>query len=149
MKFFLNPSNPISESLSIKQSTNSVRVELNSHTEASLLSSKSAGRTVEYRANVNHSLFDEIHSIVKKYSGIDQIIEKLISRLGDVQSAYLVGDYAKGQDSGLIDIILIGEIDKAELEHIAERRGKDISRKIRPMVITKKELITLWNVLDM
>ena len=98
---------------------------------------------------MNHSLFDEIHSIVKKYSGIDQIIEKLISRLGDVQSAHLVGDYAKGQDSGLIDIILIGEIDKAELEHIVERRGKDISRKIRPMVITKKELFTLWNVLDM
>jgi predicted transcriptional regulator len=152
MKFFLNPSTRsyLRELASeLNESTNSIRVELNRLTEANLLSSKSEGRTIEYCANVNHSLFDEIHSLVKKYTGVDQIIEKLVSRLGDVQAAYLVGDYAKGQDSGLIDIILIGKIDKVELERIAERRGRNISRKIRPMVVTKKELLALWDALDM
>ena len=97
---------------------------MNSFTQASLLLSRGLSRTVEYRANVNHALFDEIHRIVKKYIAIDQIIENIISRLGDVQSAHFVGDYAKCQDSGLIDIILIGKIHKVELEHIAERRGE-------------------------
>ena len=36
-----------------------------------------------------------------------------------------------------------------ELNRIAERRGKDISRKIRPMVVTKKELRSLWEQLNM
>ena len=61
----------------------------------------------------------------------------------------MVGDYARGIDSGLIDIILIGKINKVELDRIAQRRGKDISRKIRTMVVTKKELHSLWEQLKM
>ena len=36
-----------------------------------------------------------------------------------------------------------------ELDRIAERRGKDISRKIRTMVVTEKELRSLWKQLNM
>ena len=36
--------------------------------------------------------------------GVDQIVDKLVKKLGHVKSAYIVGDYATGQDSGLIDI---------------------------------------------
>jgi hypothetical protein len=36
-----------------------------------------------------------------------------------------------------------------ELDRIAEKRGKDISRKIRSMVVTVKELRTLWAQLNM
>ena len=77
------------------------------------------------------------------------MVEVLIKKLGDVKTAYLVGDYARGIDSGLIDIILIGKINKMELDRIAERRGKDIVRKIRPMVVTIKELRSLWEQLNM
>ena len=80
---------------------------------------------------------------------MDRLVETLVKKLGHVESAFLVGDYAKGVDSGLIDIIIIGKINKVELDRIAERRGKDIGRKIRPMVVTKKELHTLWKQLDM
>ena len=100
-------------------------------------------------ANEDHSLFNELQSLVRKYAGVDQLIETLIKKLGDVKTAYLVGDYARGIDSGLIDIILLGKINKMELNRIAERRGKDISRKIRPMVITVKELRSLWKQLNM
>ena len=75
--------------------------------------------------------------------------ETLIKKLGDVKTAYLVGDYARGIDSGLIDIVLLGKINQTELIRIAERRGKDISRKIRPLVLTEKELRDLWNQLNM
>jgi hypothetical protein len=77
------------------------------------------------------------------------LVETLIKKLGDVKTVYLVGDYAQGIDSGLVDIVLLGDINKPELDHIAERRGKDISRKIRPMVVTVKELHALWEHLNM
>ena len=131
------------------ESTNSVRVELNRLTEAGLLSSENLGRTIQYSANVNHALFHDIHSLVEKYMGIDQVIDKLVKKLGEVETAYLIGDYARGIDSGLIDIVLIGKINKMELDSIAERRGNDISRKIRPMVVTVKELRSLWEQLSM
>ena len=38
-----------------------------------------------------------------------------------------MGDYARGIDSGLIDIVLIGKINKAELNRIA----KDVARIYR------------------
>ena len=44
---------------------------------------------------------------------------------------------------------LTGKINKMELDRIAERRSKDISRKIRPMIITVKELRYLWDQLNM
>ena len=131
------------------ESTNSIRVELNRLSKAKFLSSENAGRTIEYHANVHHPLFHEITSLVKKYMGIDQIIDKLVKKLGDVKSAYLIGDYARGIDSGLIDIVLIGNINKAELDRISSERGREISRKIRPLVLTKHELHQLWNQLDM
>ena len=131
------------------ESTNSIRLELNRLSEANLLSSENSGRIVEYRANVNHSLFNEIHSLVEKYMGVDQIIDKLVKKLGHVKSAYLVGDYAKGIDSGLVDIVLIGKINKIELTRIVENASTNTKRKIRPLVVTVKELCSLWEQLNM
>jgi len=152
MKFFLNPGTRayLRELASeFDESTNSVRVELNRLSKANIISAENVGRTIEYHANSEHSLFNELQSLVRKYAGVDKLVDTLIKNLGDVKTAYLVGDYARGIDSGLIDIILIGKINKMELDRIAERRSKDISRKIRPMVITVKELRSLWKQLNM
>ena len=152
MKFFLNPGTRAylrELALEFGESTNSVRVELNRLSKAKIITSENVGRTIEYHANTEHSLFNELQSLVLKFSGVDKIIDKLIKKLGDVKTAYLIGDYARGIDSGLIDIILIGKINIIELNSIAERRGKDISRKIRPMVLTVRELHSLWEQLNM
>ena len=152
MKFFLNSgTRGYLRGLATEfgESTNSIRVELNHLSEAKLLTSESSGRTIEYRANVDHILFSEIHSLVEKYMGIDQIIDKLVKKLGHVEAAYLIGDYACGIDSGLIDIVMVGNINKSELDRIATERGNEIHRKIRHLVLTKEELRKLWLQLDM
>ena len=152
MKFFLNShTRSYLRELAAEfgESTNSVRVELNRLTDAKLLKSKNSGRTVEYSANVNHALFGEIRSLVEKYMGVDQIIDKLVKKLGDVKSAYLIGDYAHGIDSGLIDIVLVGKVNRNELDRIANKRGREISRKIRPLVLTIQEIQQLWLQLEM
>ena len=152
MKFFLNPGTRAylrELAAEFDESTNSVRVELNRLSKAKIISAENSGRTIKYHANKEHSLFNELQALVRKYAGVDRLVDTLIKKLGDVKTAYLVGDYARGIDSGLIDIILIGKINATELNRIAERRGKDISRKIRPMVLTEKELRSLWEQLNM
>ena len=57
-----------------------------------------------FQANTEHPLFDEIHSIILKYVGIDRIITNVAKRLGDVHSVYLVGKFARGLDSNIIDL---------------------------------------------
>jgi len=153
MKFFLNPGTRsyLRElAMEFNESTNSVRVELNRLSKAKIINAENVGRTIEYHANNEHPLFKELQSLVLKFSGVDRIIDTLIiKKLGDVKTAYLVGDYARGIDSGLIDIILIGKINKMELDLVAEKQGKNISRKIRPMIVTVQELRSLWEQLNM
>ena len=40
--------------------------------------------------------------------GLEFIAEKVIERMGAVQTISLVGDYAKGIDSGTIEIVICG-----------------------------------------
>ena len=121
LKFFLNPENrsylrELADEFG--ESTNSVRVELNRLTDAGLLESHDEGRTKLYKANTKHPLFSEIRAIVTKTLGIDQLVDQVIKRLGNVELAFITGDYANGIDSGLIDLVLVGEIDRAYLQSL-------------------------------
>jgi DNA-binding transcriptional ArsR family regulator len=148
VKFFLNPTmksylRQLADEFG--ESTNSVRVELNRLTEAGLLESNVDGNTVLYQAKSSHPLFPEIKSIVSKITGIDQLIESVIERLGSVDSAYLVGDYASGKDTGVIDILLIGEVNKLYLQELIEKAEDLVQRKIRYLVMNQLELDNYLN----
>ena len=88
-------------------STNAVREELNQLKKTDLLKSEKNGRQVFYMANTEHALFPELKSMVSKVMGIDQVIDSIINRLGNLEKAYLVDDYAEGKDTGIIDIVLV------------------------------------------
>jgi len=151
LKFFLNPETRayLRELASeFGESTNAIRVELNRLTEAKLLEKGSNGRTVMYNANTGHSLFKDIQSVVKKYIGIDTLAEELVGKLGDVQAAYVIGDYAKGIDSGLIDLVLVGKINETKLKDVTAKTEKLINRKIRSLVLKKSEFPKLVKSLD-
>ena len=44
---------------------------------------------------------------------------------------------------------MLGDVNRFELDRIAEKTGHEISRKIRPLVLHKSELLGLWEQLDM
>lgn len=120
-------------------SSNAVREELNQLKRTNLLKSEKNGRQVFYMANTEHALFPELKSMVSKVMGIDQVIDSIITRLGNLEKAYLVGDYAEGKDTGIIDIILVGDIDQYHLNDLSRKTERYIKRKIRPLVLNKEE----------
>ena len=143
VKFFLNPTmkaylRQLADEFG--ESTNSVRVELNRLTEAGILESEAKGNVVQYKAKQSHPLFPEIKSIVSKMTGLDSIIEWVIQRLGQLDFAYLIGDYAKGKDSGVIDVILVGKVDKVYLNELIDKAEDLVKRKIRYIVMNQVEL---------
>ena len=142
VKFFLNPTmkaylRQLADEFG--ESTNSVRVELNRLTEAGILESEAVGNVINYKAKQSHPLFPEIRSIVSKMTGLDSIIEWVIQRLGDVENAYLIGEYARGKDSGVIDVILVGKVDKAYLTELIEKAEDLVQRKVRYLVMSQVE----------
>ena len=50
------------------------------------------------------------------------MVETIVKRIGDVQKIILIGDYAKGIDSGLIEVLLIAN--DINLEYIDELEKK-------------------------
>ena len=120
-------------------STNSVREELNQLTTTKLLKSEKSGRQVFYKANQDHPLFPELKSMVAKMMGIDQVIDSIVSRLGKLESAYLVDDYAEGKDSGIVDLLLVGDIDPYHLNDLSRKTERYIKRKIRSLVYSRSE----------
>lgn len=151
LKFFLNPeTRAYLRSLAdeLGESTNAVRVELNRLTKAGLLTASTDGRTKLYQANTKHSLFPDIHNLVKKNMGIDKV-ETIISELGTVQLALIAGDYARGIDSGVVDLVIVGEIDRNFLQHLVDKAEDIIKRKIRVLVLNKGEYDTLEDKLKL
>jgi hypothetical protein len=146
LKFFLN-SNATAYLRSLEsefgESTNGIRLELNRLENAGLLRSDSEGNKKIFRANTGHPLFREIHNIILKHVGLDQVIETVIQRLGDVQRVYLVGDFSKGKDSQVIDLVFVGDFDKSYLTQLVEKAEKVIGRKIRYLLYAPDEAQTI------
>ena len=120
-------------------STNSVREELNQLTKTGLLNCEKNGRSVLYMANDQHPLFPELKSMVSKAMGIDQVIDSIVSRLGDLEKAYLIDDYAEGKDTGIVDLLLVGGINQYHLNDLSQKTERYIKRKIRSLVLTQEE----------
>jgi hypothetical protein len=120
-------------------STNAVREELNQLTKTRLLNSFRLGRIVYYTANPEHPLFSELQSIVSKVIGVDQVINGIIHRLGELDCAYLIDDYAEGRDTGIVDLLLVGHINTHQLDDLRKKTERYIGRKIRTLVLTRKE----------
>jgi predicted DNA-binding transcriptional regulator len=142
IRFFFNPKTrsylrELAKEFNV--STNSVREELNQLTRTGLLTSQKSGRQVFYKANQEHPLFSELKSMVGKVMGIDQVIDGIVTRLGDLEKAYLIDDYAEGKDTGIIDLLLVGDIDGYHLNDLSRKTERYIKRKIRSLVLNRNE----------
>jgi hypothetical protein len=104
------------------ESTNSIRKELNHLHSAGYLKKVRTDNKIEYKANIKHPLFDVLKKVVHKHLGLEDMVETVLSRMGNVIEIILVGDYAKGVDSGKIEVFLIG--DNLDMEYIAQLEEK-------------------------
>lgn len=138
IKFFINIANRgylNSLANEFGESTNSVRKELNNLSSAGYLLKKEKDNKVIYSANTKHPMFSVLQSIVRKHLGIEKIVERVLGKIGNIKKIILLGDYAKGIDSGVIDVLIIGEnIDKKYLDEIHERIELEINRKVNFLI---------------
>jgi len=143
------------------ESSNAIRIELNRFEEAGLLHSLRDGNKKVYQANADHPLFGDIHSIIMKEAGIDRVIDKVIHRIGNLICVYLTGDFARGKDSPVIELILVGEnIDREYLARKVMQAEELVGRKVSYVVLhpdeadchllklKKTDLLPLWNILE-
>ena len=143
LKFFLNSkSSAYLRNLESEfgESTNAIRVELIRFEKAGLLKSWYQGNKKLFRANTEHPLYSNLHSLILKHVGFDKVIVNVIEKIGDVKSVFIVGSFAKGIDNKIIDLIFVGEdVDRNYLTELVLKAEKLIDRKIRYLIFTLEE----------
>ena len=123
------------------ESTNSIRKELNNLSGAGYLLKSKENNRVIYNANTSHPMFEVLQKIVRQHLGLEDIVETVIERIGDVDQIALTGEYAKGIDSGNIEVIINGpNVNNDYLNIIKPKIKKKIGREVSFLLNQKPEL---------
>ena len=113
------------------ESTNSIRKELNHLYDAGYLKKTKVNNKVEYNVNTTHPLYETLKKVVYKHLGLEDIIESVLNRMGDVEQILITGDYAKGIDSGNIEVFLVGKnLNFDYISQLEEKIENLIGRKV-------------------
>jgi VIT1/CCC1 family predicted Fe2+/Mn2+ transporter len=132
LRFFLNQNlSGYLQGLSkeLDENTNSIRVELNRLEQAGILSS---GRRKLYRVNKSHPLTSDLTSIIRKVSGIEDIVERVVNRIGeDLHQVWISGQLAMGLESDEIEVLLVGRgFDDAYISELMDKVEKKLEKKV-------------------
>mgnify|MGYP001463482388 CR=1 FL=1 len=74
------------------------------------------------------------------------MVEAIVNRIGDVQKIILIGDYAKGIDSGLIEVLLIAnDINLEYIDELEKKLKNNIGRKVVFWTESQDEGILLYD----
>ena len=125
----------------LDENTNSIRVELNRLEQAGILSSELEGRRKLYRVNEQHPLTENLTAIVRKVTGVDALIDRVVGRLPGLDQVWICGKLARGVQSDIIECVLVGEeLAEDYIEELCSRveelTGKtlnaQVSAEVRP-----------------
>ena len=115
-------------------SSNTVRLELNKLSDMQLIKEHTEPlntKTKHYTVNTKHPMFKSLRGVILQHVGLDQIIENVLDKLGNVDKVYLTGDLALGKNSPFVDLVMVGDIDKIYLYNLIEKAENLIDKKIR------------------
>jgi hypothetical protein len=153
VKFFISQANKghlngLASEMS--ESTNSIRKELNHLYDAGYLNKSKSNNKIEYTVNAKHPLFKTLQKIVYKHLGLEDIVDVVLERMGDVSQILIIGDYAKGIDSGKVEVILVGKnLNFNYVSQLEKKIEKIITRKVGFFLTSKlpetKESLTIYS----
>lgn len=120
------------------ESTNSIRKELNHLSEAGYLEKYKDNHKVAYKANIKHPMFEILQKVVYKHLGLEDIVDHVLNQMGEVKQIHLIGDYAKGLDSGQIEVLLVGnDLNNSYITSLEKKIQGIIERKVKFYIANK------------
>ena len=119
-----------------------LRRELNLLADAGVLLRERLGNLVRYRANPACPIYEELRGILKKTSGMADVLREALRPLaGRIRVALLFGSVAKdeeGRESD-IDLLVVGTVTFDEVVDAVYSIQQQLGREINPVVYTPQE----------
>lgn len=143
IKFFINSNTTAylrNLSKEFGESTNSIRQELNRFEDAKLLESQTVQNRKVYKANINHPYFKDLHRLLLKYVGIEDLVDNVVKHIGDLEKGYIINDFAQGNPGNIIDLLLVGKnFDYNFLNKLVRKAEESVTFKIRYIAVSPQE----------
>lgn len=116
--------------------------ELSRLAEAGILRRTRQGNQVYYAANRDCPIFEELASILRKTSGLADVLAQALAPLADrVRTALIFGSIAKGSEhaGSDIDLLLIGDLNFVDVVRLFYPVQSALGREINPKVYSSAE----------
>lgn len=116
--------------------------ELDKLLEVGLLTVKKVGNQNHYRANQDCPVYVDLANVLRKTSGINDVIMNAILPLSEnLQNVFIYGSMASGKENikSDIDLMLIGDINYKEVVQLLHPLQEQLGREINPKILSVKE----------
>lgn len=110
--------------------------------EAGVLAKETVGNQVQYSANRNCPIFEELAGILRKTSGmVDVLADALASLAGRIDTAFIFGSVAGGKETAGsdVDVLVIGDVTFSDVVSVLHPAQEMLHREINPKVYSKEE----------
>ncbi len=126
----------------------SLHRELSKLANAEVLIREGSGNQVYYQANRLCPIFDELVSILRKTSGIVDVLVEALEPISDkIKVALVYGSVARGKETAGsdVDVLILGDIEYDDVINALYKPQEIIGREINPKIYGMEE----WkNLLD-
>ena len=120
-----------------------VQRDLQQLTAAGILVRTVEGRQTYYQANRACPVFDELHGLIRKTSGVAHVLKDGLAALaGKIQLAFIYGSLATGGETAAsdVDVMVVGEgISLQDVVSAFTEAQRELRREVNPSVYRTEE----------
>jgi len=123
-------------------SAGSLHRELRMLADMGLLLRQEVGRQVHYQANTAHPVHAELSQLLRKTSGLVDVLREALEPLGSkVEAAFVYGSMAAGTEraGSDVDVMVIGTATFADLARALTSAQTVLRREVNPTLMTRSE----------
>lgn len=121
---------------------NTLYRELATLAKAGLLLRRAQGNQVHYEANIGSPIYEELRGILKKTTGIADVLREALVPLADrVRLSFVYGSIASGKEGSRsdVDVMLVGSLKFEDAVHALAPAEEILRREINPHVYGLRE----------
>lgn len=119
-----------------------LKKELDALCQVGLLTSERVGNQVHFQANQGHPVFAELQALVRKTTGLADVLRRALQPLGEqVTLALVFGSMASGSAhaGSDVDLLVVGSASFAQVVEATYAAQTQLGRDINPKVMTPAE----------
>lgn len=118
-----------------------VQRELRRLERLGLLTSHTRGRMKYYSVERDFPLYPELKRIILKTAGLGDLLRQELQNMGSIESAFIYGSVAAGEEdvASDIDLMLVGEVDLLALAPVIAGLEERLGRSINYVVYNPEE----------